>query len=420
VQKRQQAAELPRCRAQLRAERQHWEAEELARRKSQEARDQAAYTRLIEDGKRLLTHQQYDIAVATLQTARHLRKTDEVEHLLSQAQAKKEAARGKADATARIAQIQKREQDRQRAAEVEKHLTRARTALAARNLNGAARAIASAAQLAPKDPAVLQAQQDLEQARKAVAAEADKAKRLAAYQEALRSGRASLAARRYDAAVKAFTEAQRLSPHDPSAMALLQQAVKARDDARAAAAAELKKQQEQERRRGDFTRWMAQGQTAMAGKRFAEAVKAYGEALKVQPGHVGATTALREAQQALVAFRTPSPRPTPSPPPVPKPVVVNIQAEFSRQMQAGAAFDNQQKFAEAVGAYKMALQLVPGDARAAAALKVAQFSLHMAEGQKARAARRFADAVREFDAALQLFPNHPGATAALKQARQGR
>jgi tetratricopeptide (TPR) repeat protein len=89
-------------------------------------------------------------------------------------------------------------------------------------------------------------------------------------------------------------------------------------------------------------------------------------------------------------------------------------------MAAAAAFEQQQKFAEAVQAYQRALQLMPRDAKAAEGLKRADFGRHMAEGQKALAGKRFPDAVREFEAALKVMPNQPAATKGLQQARQGK
>src|SRR5262249_36806417 len=82
--------------------------------------------------------------------------------------------------------------------------------------------------------------------------------------------------------------------------------------------------------------------------------------------------------QALDASRAK----TPAPPPPP-----NVQAEYNRHMQAGAALEKQQKFAEAMKAYQEALKLMPQDAKAAAALRTAEFSQHMAGAQKTLTAR---------------------------------
>jgi tetratricopeptide (TPR) repeat protein len=99
---------------------------------------------------------------------------------------------------------------------------------------------------------------------------------------------------------------------------------------------------------------------------------------------------------------------------------MNAAAEYARQMGAGATFEKQQKYAEAVAAYKEALRLMPGDAKATAALESAEFAQHMAAGRSAQAAKHFADAVREYEEALKLEPGNAEATAALKRAKEGK
>jgi tetratricopeptide (TPR) repeat protein len=94
-----------------------------------------------------------------------------------------------------------------------------------------------------------------------------------------------------------------------------------------------------------------------------------------------------------------------------------MPAQYIQQMQAAAAFEKEQKYAEAARAYKEALRAVPGEAKATAALKLAE---HMAEGQKLLKAKRFPDAAKEFEEALKLSPKHPEATRLLTQAREGR
>jgi tetratricopeptide (TPR) repeat protein len=89
-------------------------------------------------------------------------------------------------------------------------------------------------------------------------------------------------------------------------------------------------------------------------------------------------------------------------------------------MQAGAQFDKQKKYEEAVKAYQQALKLVPNDVRATAALRNSQFNLNLVNGRKALAAKRFPDAAKEFEAALKLLPGDPEATTLLKKAREGK
>jgi cytochrome c-type biogenesis protein CcmH/NrfG len=99
---------------------------------------------------------------------------------------------------------------------------------------------------------------------------------------------------------------------------------------------------------------------------------------------------------------------------------MNAALEYTNQMWAGAGFETQQKYAEAVAAYKEALRLMPDDAKALVGLRNAQFGLHMAAGRSAQAAKHFADAVREYEEALKFQPGNAEAAAALKRAKDGK
>jgi tetratricopeptide (TPR) repeat protein len=398
----------------------------------------AASQELLKAGREALVARRYDDAVKAFTEARRLLPGDqEAATLLKEA----EKARADAQAAQRVAENarKKKQEDDHRAEQVKQLLASGRTALAAKQFDAAGKAFTEAAKLAPRDPAVMQALRDLEQSRGAAVAEADKQKQRAAQQALLKAGREALAARRYDDAVKAFTEAGRLVPGDPEAANGLREVEKARAQAKAAQEAEAQKRDEAQRRRlADFTRFMSQGQAAMAGRRYEEAVKAYGEALKVIPTEPGANRAYQEATQALDAAKARPPQPPPGPAPAPKPGAqaqppapaskpgaqaqppANVQAEYDKQMQAGAALEKQQKLADAIRAYNEALRLVPDDPKATAALRAADLAQHLTEGQKALKARRFGVAAKEFEEALKIAPGHPEATRLLKQAREGR
>ncbi|HEV3263519.1 MAG TPA: hypothetical protein VG013_42175 [Gemmataceae bacterium] len=602
--RRQQEAELAQTKAKVEAERRARDAQEQARRKAQDARDLAAQAKLLDNGKQLLAQKKYDAAVAALQIAVGLRKTDEGERLLQDALLKKAqataqqegptaraaldrqlqeeaATRRQAEATEKrnrelysqslqaaqralteqrydqaVARYQdadkvfhtdatinglrlaqeardkqrafaeadkrKKDEEQKRSAEVQRLMATGRTALAAKqyaaaakafqqadklsggnvdaqaalirleqarqesaaqesrqkedqsqtearkktaqyqqwmrqgrqavftkNYAAAGQAFREALQLFPHDAAAAGALRDAEKAQQDASGaqkrqeqlQRDARKRTADYEAAIRTGQAALAGRRYDEAIKAFSEAGRLVPGDAQAASLLKQAEKARAAAQAAADADARLRQDAARRQADFARFMVQGQAAMSAKRYAEAAQAFGEAAKLRPTDAGASRALLDARQALDRSRTPPPAPQPRPvppsqpravsppppppsapravtPPSPKPAAGT--AEYARQMQAGAAYEKQQKHAEALAAYREALRLAPADARASAAARNAEFALHMAEGRNASGARRYADAAREYEAALKLFPGQADATSALKRAREGR
>ncbi len=374
-------------------------------RKKEEEKRRAEFTRLITQGQAARTAKKYDDAVKAFADAAKLMPGETTaQTLLQQATKARDDAKTAADAAAK----QKLE-DETRRDQVKQLLAAGNAALTAKKIDDAAKAFADANKLAPQDPAVQQALRDLDRAKAAAAQDAEKQKQQAAYQAAMKTGNAALTAKRYDEAVKAFTEARRLMPGDQAALTQLKAAEKARDDVKAAADAAAKQKQEEEKRKADFTRLMTQGQTAMSAKKYAEAVTAFTAATKLQPGDKDAAKALADATKALEASKAPPPN-KPEQPKAPP-------AEYTKQMQAGAAAEQKQKYADAVKAYGEALRLVPKDPKATAAL---QFAGPMAEGQKAMAAKKFKDAVKEFEAALKASPKNPDAEALLKKAKEGR
>jgi tetratricopeptide (TPR) repeat protein len=262
-----------------------------------------------------------------------------------------------------------------------------RNALAAKKYDEAINSFTEALKLLPGDK---DATRGLADARQALEAE-KKQKTATDYDNALRAGRAALAAKKYDDAIKAFTEAGKILPGDRDAAALLKDAQNAKD-------AEAKKND-------DFTKLMAAARNAMGAKKYDDAIKAYTDALKVMPGDKDAAKGLNDARQAADAAKAPKPDP---------------KAEYAKQMQAGAAAEKQGKLADARAAYREALKWAPNDAKAAAALKNADFGAHMAEGKKLHDAKKYADAVKEYEAALKLFPDNKDAKDALKRAKDGK
>lgn len=278
----------------------------------QQARKQTAdaYQKWMADGRAALAGQRYDAAIQAFREAQKLQPADPAAAAaLKQAEQARDGARTAADAAAR-----QKQEEAQRAERVRQLLAAGRSALSAQQFDAAAKAFADARQLAPADPNVTRALQDLDQARKTAAAnaEAEKKKRLQEYQQAMTTGRQMLAARRFDEAAKAFTEAGRLQPGDPQAAAMLREVDKARAAGQAQAAQEAearRRQQEEQARRNEFNKQMALGKAAMTARRYDDAVKAFTEALKNQPGNAEATKALHDADQAAKAAKNPAPMP---------------------------------------------------------------------------------------------------------------
>jgi cytochrome c-type biogenesis protein CcmH/NrfG len=141
----------------------------------------------------------------------------------------------------------------------------------------------------------------------------------------------------------------------------------------------------------------------MAAKHYDDAVKAYGEALKLVPGDAEATKALNAAKLAAEASKPQPPAKPPAadtqPKPMPKGEAPKPQPPASPPPAPAGQGDAKKT------------QPPPGNT---------EFDKHMAEGQKAMTAKRFADAVKEFEAALKLSPNNADAAAALKRAKEGK
>src|SRR5262249_29242282 len=119
---------------------------------------------------------------------------------------------------------------------------------------------------------------------------------------------------------------------------------------------------------------VAQGQAALKAMRPADALKAFDEALKLKPND---PTALGGKALAEQRMKAPAPAPVPAAP-----------QEYARFMASGAALEGQKKWAEAAAAYSAALGKMPGDARAAAALRGAAYQQHMAAGRAAQAQKK--------------------------------
>src|SRR5262249_46761530 len=147
--------------------------------------------------------------------------------------------------------VRARKEAEHRAAQVQQLVTTARTAITGKNFDNAAQALADASKLAPQDPAILQAQKDLDLARR----KQDEDQRAERVRQLRTSGRASLAAGKLDAAGRDFTEASRLAPQDPAVV----KASRDLEQARTAAAAE----EDRRKRQADYQQALQSGRAAL-------------------------------------------------------------------------------------------------------------------------------------------------------------
>ena len=153
------------------------------------------------DGRTALAGKRYDDAIAAFTAAQKVLPGDR-----TSADLLKDAQKAKTDDAARIAAAaQQRAAAAQRAVDLKKSLDQGRAALGSGNLDAAGKAFDAAAQLAPKNPDVLRALQDLGQAQKVAQGEAEKLKkRQEQYKALVDAGKTALAAKRYDEAVNKF------------------------------------------------------------------------------------------------------------------------------------------------------------------------------------------------------------------------
>jgi tetratricopeptide (TPR) repeat protein len=452
AERRQREAELARARQQVEEDKKKRAAEDLARRKAQEARDQAAYNQYLGEGRQLLAQGKPDGALARFQSARQIQATDEVKKLITQAQdqlveaqKKAVAARGaaeteqrkKAEEQQRALDEEKRKkaEEQQRALEVQRLIKEGQTALAAKQFDNASKAFSQAAKLMPGNAEAQVGLAQTEKARQDSLAQSrrqqDDQARLAKYRTALEMGRAHLAAKRYDAAVAALTEATKLNPGDPAAAAALKEA----EAGRAGSQAESARQVTQKQNAEAYQKWMADGRAALAGQRYDAAIQAFREAQKLQPTDPAAAAALKQAELARDSARTAADAAA-------RQKLEEAQrAERVRQLlAAGRSALSAQQFEAAGKAFADARQLAPADPNVARALqdldqarrtaaanveaekkkRLQEYQQAMTTGRQMLTARRFDEAARAFTDAGRLQPGDPQAAAMLREVDKAR
>jgi tetratricopeptide (TPR) repeat protein len=254
-------------------------------------------------------------------------------------------------------------------------MERSANALRAKRYEDAVQAANEAVKLFPSDARAKQAQADARKALRVARAQ---------YNQLLTDADAALQARRLDEAGRLYQQAAELFPEDDGAKNGLRQVRAALDTLRDAGAA--------------YNRLMVTGAAAMRGRRFADAVLAYTEALRLVPGDPLAAQGLRDAQAGANRL-------------------ARRGLALDRQLQAGAAALKQKQYADAVRAFKAALDLDPDNPAALDGLRQARYADAMTEGWRALNAKRRQDAIRLFEDALKEKPGDPQATTALQQAK---
>jgi tetratricopeptide (TPR) repeat protein len=413
----------------------------------------AEYDKLIQSGKDALIEKEYDQAVKLFKDAGKLLPDDRAwQDNLRQAQ---KAADAKALA-------EKQQEDKLRI-EIKQLVADARADIKAGKFDAAAKVLADAKKLDPKDAGVVGALKDLEDARTQAAADAMKKQREADYQKVLKAGKDLLAAKKYEDAIKSFKDAGKLLPDDRAWQDLLKQAedakrkkgeeeelqqlvsaaeadikagklddaakaianakkidpkdtgvVKAAQDletARAALANDTAKKQ----RQADYEKAMKAGRDAMTAKKYDDAIRDFTDAAKLMPGDKDAGALLKQAQQAKADLQGAAEAEAKK-----KQEEKDKKAEYAKLMDQGQSQLSARKYDDAAKSFSDALKLIPNDAKATASLKSANFQQHMAEGQRLLNAKKFMDAANEFQEALKIIPDDANAKALLKKAKDGK
>jgi tetratricopeptide (TPR) repeat protein len=392
----------------------------LAKEKQTEEERRTELERLLEQGKEALASKRYAAAVLAFEAALRLRSADAT------------AGKGLEEARKALAADQ---EEKKKLAAYQKHLDRGQAAMVAGLYADAVIEFAAAQRLLPNDGAAVQGQRAAE---KRLAEVQDQDKRRTDFTRLMDQGNAAMRGQRYEEGVQAFREASLLFPSDRSAPQALREAERVRNEARKAFAQMMERgetamrfgryeeaarqfaeatklmpndekaaraRRQAEKMVNDlaaaqqaYFRFMTQGQMAMRNFRYAEAVQAFGEALRLLPNDLDAARLLREAKLAFDED-------------------VKRRAEFDRQMQLGAAAMKQRQYTEATKAFQEALRLVPDDPRVVASIRQARYSLAMAVGHEALKGQRYAEAMKAFEDALKEVPDDPAAKTAWLQAK---
>ena len=297
---RAKAAQLAEARAKVDAERKQREAADAEKLRQQEARDLAEQNRLIAQGNDLMKKGDYATAASVFQSAERIKKNPEVDKLIAQANdavarleaAEKKGQQAKADlekklAAEKAAREKVDAEAKQKQDAYQKYLSEAQKAFAEKRYDAALASYNEAGKLFRTD-AVLAGQKQVADAKAHDAAgiAADKRKqeeeqgRQANLARLLKDGQTALDAKQYDKALSLLGEAKKLAPTSVDVQAALSKAQLARDAAlKAESAAEAEK-----KRQAEYARLLKDGRDALTAKKYDDAIKSFGEVLKLQPG----------------------------------------------------------------------------------------------------------------------------------------
>jgi tetratricopeptide (TPR) repeat protein len=274
-----------------------------------------------------------------------------------------------------------------------------------------------------------------------LAAVADREKADRAVRDIVTAAKADLAATRFNQAIAQLEQALRLVPGDREVTRLLANAKAERDKVKAANARKvaaannaannnqpdeaLRLAQEAARAWAEdqaalrlvrrlevvidgvrtaadaYQRAVTAGTLAMADRRFVDAVAAYSEALRLNPGSVEVAAQLRNARIAADNL-------------------ARARVEYERLVRLGTLALSRNAWAEAIKQFGEAERLIPEDLAAREGINRARYGEAMQQGQQALTARKKAEAIAAFEQALTIRPGDVLAQRGLLQARMLR
>jgi cytochrome c-type biogenesis protein CcmH/NrfG len=236
-------------------------------------------------------------------------------------------------------------------------------------------------------------------------------KRRQDFRQHMIQGGVALGNHRFEEAINEYQASLRLYPEDVEAAKGL-----------SAARAELEKlaaaENEEEKRQAEFTRLVNLGQEAMKNQRFADAARAFDNALRLRPGNAAVARAFHDAVSAEES----------------KLIAKKKTADYEFHMSAARAAMAGQRYRDALADFLAALQLNPNDAGAMAGRKLAEarlnelqdmdnrradFNHFMDQGDRALQNHRFEEAERAYTKAVALMPRDLDAREGLKEAQKG-
>ena len=344
-------------------------------------------------------------------------------------------------------ELSKDESEKKKLAEYQAYLDAGRAALGAGRYADAIREFIAAQRVIPGDGVAGRGQQDAE---KQLALLQNAEERKKEFFRLMEKAKEALRSRKYDEAIDNATAAQRVIQEDTAPQQLIDDAKKARADARqeynrlltAAQAAVNAKQYQQAQtlyglalqllpndpvalqgqqavqqltataqnavqnaqagQQAAYAVLMTLGAQAMQARHFREAARTFTEALRLVPNDPDATQGLADAQRALAT------------------IDVARTTDFDRLMALGADAMTKRLYRDAVVAYKDALKLAPDNPLALVGLQQARYLRGLLDGQIAFKEKRFGDAVALLEEALREKPGDPVVREALREAKYAR